>query len=436
MPDLGSLGQGASPSMATGALPPVTLIVAIHGIGFAKPGSLAPALAQLKGTDTDVLIDANWNDIAGAGHNGALSGDQFGRLCRAIDTTARLRPPGGRVGLWNACIEAALDLADFYFTLALWAAGPAIVVAVMLNFTHVQPSPLPLPPWRLIARAYLAGYFVLAALSLPALTLALFLRAPRFTAQAAHLLLLAVRPFWILSFLWMLTTRFRLSPGTGVFTLIGVEITGFLAWACAGLIQDHGFGYTLAGGLVALYLLSPIVTAMFFAPALKLAEDVLLYVSDAAYRDQIQAALADKIERARPPGRATNLVIVGHSLGSVIAADLLVNHAFGPAYERFTLVTVGSPIRRLFQTFLPGHLLPARIDGIVSAVAAKGPFAWYNYYRRFDGVGAKLGLPEREGFREARSPIVKGPLSSHIGYWREPGFFDFVAECRGLGART
>lgn len=349
MPNLGDLGQRDAQSAVAGASAPITIVVAIHGIGFAKPGSLAPALAQLKAADSDVLIDANWNDIAGVGHNGALSGDQFGRLCRAIDTTARLRPPDARRGLWNACVEGALDLADFYFTLALWAAGPAIVVAVMMEFTHV--ARWPLPPWPLIARAYLTGYVVLAALSLPALTLALFLRAPRFTAQTAHLLLLAVRPFWILSYLWMLTTRFRLSPGTGVFTLMGVELTGYLAWACAGLIRDHRLGYTLAGGLVALYLLSPVVIAVFFAPALKLAEDVLLYVSDAAYRDQIQASLAEKIERARPPGRSASLVLVGHSLGSVIAADLLVNHAFSPAYEQFTLVTVGSPIRRLFQTF-------------------------------------------------------------------------------------
>ena len=72
------------------------------------------------------------------------------------------------------------------------------------------------------------------------------------------------------------------------------------------------------------------------------------YMTDPALREQIQ-------NRVRPLVGPETKVIIGHSLGSVVAYDLAVNHS---AARIPLLMTIGSPLGLrsiIYDRLIPGH---------------------------------------------------------------------------------
>jgi hypothetical protein len=160
------------------------------------------------------------------------------------------------------------------------------------------------------------------------------------------------------------------------------------------------------------------VTRSVIAPSLKIFLDIFRYVSDRNYRDWLQSLLDQVIEEEHAKRRRL-LVFLAHSLGSVIAADSLVNSVAWNRDDRVLLITMGPPLRRFFFRFLPKLFFPPSADAIGDSAAARlGDFRWVNVYRPWDQLGARLKLTRR-GSAERSSGQWGRVLTAHPNYWKD-----------------
>jgi len=146
-----------------------------------------------------------------------------------------------------------------------------------------------------------------------------------------------------------------------------------------------------------------------FAVALRVIGDVLFYIQPngshpAAIgeecRDRLRAAFAYATRK-----HSDRVVVVAHSQGSVIAADLRQRGEL-----QCPLLTMGSPVSSLYSRFLGIEL----IGGQESAEP------WLNVFRDGDYIGGAVA----SGLVDNR-PIGAG---GHTGYWSEPFLRKFLAE--------
>lgn len=174
--------------------------------------------------------------------------------------------------------------------------------------------------------------------------------------------------------------------------------------------------------------------------------------------------------RATLGGVDAPLVVVAHSLGSVVASDFIwdaqhpargcgvaAEAAAGTDFERMRtlagLVTFGSNIP-LFTLALPRVLAvaPPRASPAL-APAVRAAAAWHNYYDPDDVLGWPLktlapGAPLGEGEYAYADAVdadhavdVGGPLTawnplSHTAYWRDASFLDPAADQIAAVARA
>lgn len=158
----------------------------------------------------------------------------------------------------------------------------------------------------------------------------------------------------------------------------------------------------------------------------------------------IQSELWQLIEKLRSDFEAQRIILVAHSLGTVIVSDLLWGKArSGASLDGCPLdiVTAGSPLRRSI-----GRSLPFRLPDPQALLGdyRRAPLVverWFNAYRLFDYVGQALtycALPLDLVWRTARGkgsagsiveyllkPRYKRPFG-HANYWGDPRFLDFV----------
>ena len=173
--------------------------------------------------------------------------------------------------------------------------------------------------------------------------------------------------------------------------------------------------------------LSVALAAVLVVPSLvKVSLDVLSYVGDPIHRAKVLGRFDDVVKEkmvAVEPGET--LFIAGHSLGSVISLDYLLNHSAGQLRHNTVLITAGSPIRRLFANFFPNYLFPTGQAASASLLGQKlRGFRWVNVYRPLDPVGGSLGLNRRgAGIDACTWQWQKG----HTGYWSDPLVVDKVS---------
>ena len=141
---------------------------------------------------------------------------------------------------------------------------------------------------------------------------------------------------------------------------------------------------------------------------------MLRYIGLAGYRDRLQTECADCL-RALTPG-CEHLIVYAHSLGSVIALDTLLRYpdCMGDV-KHLDLVTIGSPVKRLFswgfpELFAPPLAMHAALSGRLTK------FRWVNVYRPFDLIGASIGT--RNGPIKDRTTGQK--FKNHQNYWGDP----------------
>lgn len=123
----------------------------------------------------------------------------------------------------------------------------------------------------------------------------------------------------------------------------------------------------------------------------------------------------------------THLVIIAHSLGSVIAIDELMNtnstdsQAKLQCYKnKVMLITMGSPISHLYQHYFPGFY-PGWDHPTHWAVLYKRLSSWQHYYRIDDYVGTVLQTFPSTAihFKFAQLPLGEG---GHTEYWQDDRF--------------
>jgi hypothetical protein len=143
--------------------------------------------------------------------------------------------------------------------------------------------------------------------------------------------------------------------------------------------------------------------------------DVVRYLADRVYWEELHVALRETLENNRAQARS-EVVVVAHSLGSVIAVDHL--RCFPEEFPSapITLVTMGSPLKRIIGPFFPstyGAPLQVRAE-----IVRRHPiFRWLNVYRPFDPIGASLFGSRSRTDRSTRQYRRLMPWAAHTGYW-------------------
>lgn len=158
------------------------------------------------------------------------------------------------------------------------------------------------------------------------------------------------------------------------------------------------------------------VAAGFVVKALDIGLDFCLYLDSAhgrLLRDRLRKRLA-AVAKKHPRG----VLLLGHSLGSVIAYDLLAEARLaGESLPVCALVTCGSPLAWAFDLRRADNRPEAAFDSI-------GPVPWTNFYYPEDFISLYSPLPT-DRFPEARNvslslPVSVSPLDAHRAYWSDP----------------
>ena len=144
---------------------------------------------------------------------------------------------------------------------------------------------------------------------------------------------------------------------------------------------------------------------------------------DSAHGARIRRRLRTRIAEASK-GRPGGVVLVAHSLGSVIAYDVLSEaHRKGVRLPVAGLVTFGSPLAWTFAL--------READGKAECANRDiGDVPWTNIYYREDPVPLYMALPS-DRFPEARNVALPLPKratarTAHCAYWRDPALARIV----------
>lgn len=143
---------------------------------------------------------------------------------------------------------------------------------------------------------------------------------------------------------------------------------------------------------------------------LDVAADILFYLQDGT---KVRHRLRQIIEELRKEGE---VVVVGHSQGSRIAADVLFGKGGlteSPDDETTRLVTTGSPISSLYGGFLDRADIPA-----LPPAGKTAESTWTNFWRGTDFVGGVIG--KEDGTWPLNHRVTANLKRNHIDYWIEP----------------
>ncbi len=234
-------------------------------------------------------------------------------------------------------------------------------------------------------------------------------------------------------------------------SLAAFELPVFALCAAAFVRHPETFGVTSAWDLsfyAAVAGFTGWLLLRVSAAISNLLRDVIHYLAPDAsgsllpHQRKIREELAQLLTTLTKTGPA-RLVLVAHSLGTVIVTDMLCWRAHEttttPAVT-IDLVTAGSPLRRTIARLLPDR--PRPLD-LRDELRRAGVERWFNYHRLLDYVGQALtwsalpldlvGWPRKpgdptSGIRDRLlTPRWRWPLF-HAEYWSDPRFLKAIAE--------
>jgi hypothetical protein len=263
-----------------------------------------------------------------------------------------------------------------------------------------------------------------------------------------------------------------LLPALAIFLVKSLFAAGYLHIPSWSILKS-----VLVLGAAVLVLVLALVVRYF---AVEYVGDVAIYVSSykvsrfQKIRDEILTTACTISQQIYSAGVADNhekrydsVVIVGHSLGSVISYDLLnaainwdqveCEFKYEVVGRTTRLITFGSPLDKtafLFRSQVNSarnlrEALAARQQPLILDYAAFRPqsFRWINIYSPRDVVSGSLeyyDLPEvRENPDDPRIPVFNlrdkqawKPLIAHVQYWDNEALHDVLYEAAFAGART
>ncbi len=423
-------------------------VLLVHGVGSHPPDAISSQVeGALSGRAGAVRVEPreyNWNEALQQQSLIRRWGlEEIGRLGVALRNAARIgfdQQPGSRwrrwlevlwtlpTLLWGIWLLLVLWMVLARFAAATLPTDPPLVIGVPFAWMLVPPIPADLLATTAPLATRLVGW------GLPALVAYSILVALLDGATGARRWVVAWRRA-LLGLAWPVVYALSYTPlivvvvllGSVFFFLVGLaldwEQTLGLARSAFDLREAvAAIGRTLLKGVAVILLAGFLVMAV--RPAFKVLGDIFLYLGDRNYHEALHRCLLDKLKDLGP---APRLVIAAHSLGSVIVIDSLLDRP--RQWEQFgsiELITMGSPLRRLFARFFPSaYPLP---DEIAGGLAQRyGAFRWSNIHRRFDYVGGSLSV----GGAVADYRVRSG-WRLHTGYWSDPAVIG-VAE-RVLGS--
>jgi hypothetical protein len=151
--------------------------------------------------------------------------------------------------------------------------------------------------------------------------------------------------------------------------------------------------------------------------------DVLHYGGNETFRSSLIQAAIKTIRWFHEQAPNTPIILVGHSLGSVVAAQTIASLCDTESWmSRVVLVTFGSPLNYISRAF-PKSVPPAH--KLADAICAAG-VRWINLWRLSDPIGKFLDI-RRSG--TVQDCVDKG---GHMDYWSRAAVWQAVA-FRALG---
>ena len=392
---------------------PVGGIVAIliHGIGNPKPGSVkrqAQELLANAGVPNDHVHEFNWNQyVAHPVTLGFLSPRSLSELSAALLNAAWLG-----FERENRLVRTGALLLEF--ALGLF---PLFIAALLLKRYPDAARPI-IPveccaPLRSLRDAFLHDWPpVVGGIACLILAMAAIYRSRHMLVAAARrVLLLAVWPLVHLLLLpFLIPWHFA---ALVAFTVITRSCVTFRVES----FSQPDYWLELLVGLAllligAFLIVGALVGAGVIAPQVKLMADVVRYLGVPSYRNSLHGQLRTFITDLHL-SKNTRLLLVAHSLGSVIAADCLTDpdSPFDPDAD-VCLMTLGSPLRRFFARFFC-QVYPPPAE-IARSIRTRFPrFAWINIFRPLDYVGAELNAP----VRDIQNICTGERFRFHTGYW-------------------
>jgi hypothetical protein len=337
---------------------------------------------------------------------------------------------------------------------ALWLAGAMILRCARPSFSDTA---LPLAAlqaarwiawkatsWPIPSFAYASAPAVLGIYACLLLTTALMLaigvmirsgtlNAVRFLAA------LLIRPITFFASLTVRPVMIGFVMVAGIFFTMGVllradpqlPIFPHESLGVVPLAQEEYSTIYLAAMILGFAVLFAVAAVTYFLGKLlilpfKVLADVACYLGDPDYSATLLENLDNRIKSLRL-GAGELLILVGHSLGSLIALDWLQQSKQRlERSSRIRVVTMGSPLRRFVSRFC-APVFPAP-DRMAAELANYFPnFYWLNVYRPLDPIGAGL-------FRRATAATCDAStgqwrkiwMTAHTSYWDDTHALEIV----------
>jgi hypothetical protein len=413
--------------------------IAIHGVGKHEPGEIEARVKATvgRGQDFDVSVaEFNWDQYVD--HRSVRSPiealEDLQRVCASFHAAATVGLKVRRDGLDTWLSEIQLICCRLLrhliaIVIATFFGIPAIIIVVLLPTTLLQIAPIwPTRELRWIVVVVVPIIFYLAA-ALVASIVALGCARAVFGRSAAPVrsAITCVVLTCLAPLLAILSTPLSVSWSVVGGLVIFFSLFGILAsvldWLAPDVPRysawrDFAIAPYLIGivvGLAALQALRYFLGQVWYEGPIKVLLDIARYVGDPKYRLQTLEELAAFIRSKE--GNSENLVIVAHSLGTIIALDYLCNWSAGDRDRSILLITLGSPYRRFFLSWLPGVLFDRRMLNTVGRISARyRSFRWLNVYRPWDYIGKSLRLTDSAAGADQSTRQYRR-LNGHGDYW-------------------
>jgi hypothetical protein len=376
------------------------------------------------------LLAAGWNGLRNA-ERGVFRRWMFQRW---VDFTER---PVRRIRHFVTALLVVLSLVFINGVIG------AVIASRIVNGGGSWPSPILLRwlTWDMTALTTLAFLLVLGVIGLPA-----WMRGPKPLQRPGHLPPRVLAVAWALVWTALLGTivvalviavhlvRFRHAGSTEPPLPWWLDLLIVLPWAIAAL-ASWGVRWFMVQyiGDVAAYVSSHAVSK--FA-------DLRAQICEAAMR--VSKAVYEAWDTERSGFAYDSVIVVGHSLGSVIAYDTLntlmledglASSPIGVAKRTSMLLTFGSPLDKTAFIFRTQKSQESEVrEGLAAAVQPmivdyeNRPRRWINIYSTHDWIGGSLEYYDdltqqthRDRFvRNVEDPDATIPLVAHTMYWKNP----------------
>jgi hypothetical protein len=422
------------------------LVFVIHGVGSTRVGSLKSIVETILGplNESTSIVEINWDSIVDQSLVlGELRFSTVRKLLLAISSTNRLpraQKNSSQRDLAKSFILFGSNVVEFILFCILILCFLVWPLAYLSSWLSSFDNNLFLEYYNWIPNAIFIFSIILLNTTALIILLSIFISMARGRFGIFHLcvqiiLLVYFRVFLsVLLYLFVVPYDVALELLDTNFPTILSYLTPFCIFV-ASIYFTSAFGdkfhdYSIYLLLLGIWLL-PIVTYIalsiiiyiknsIIGPSTKILLDIFRYIGENEYRDKIQE-FVDK-EVARHINGDEEIVILAHSLGTIISIDSLSNSkVWIEERKNISLITMGSPLRRWFLRFFPRLFFTDSADSIFYAIAIRvSGFRWLNVSRPWDQVGSAISLSSTESTRDISTDQSGRFLSAHLNYFSDP----------------